>query len=68
MKLVLTEFWFMDCSRYKEWIHTNTEDWKWSYKSIEFPSMNYSKPTEQYISGVYLNEIDTVAFRLKFGL
>lgn len=44
------------------WIYNNAKTWRWAFD--EWISKD-GKP--KYISGVYLDEDDTIAFRLKYG-
>lgn len=59
--MILTKiFDFMNTYKYQDWVYANTEEWDWELTEY--------RTSGHYVSGVWLNEEDTVAFRLKFGL
>lgn len=50
-------------AQYESWLYINTKEWKWEF--------NYSTPhlgVDVRVAGVWLEEVDAIAFRLKFGL
>lgn len=50
-----------ESSPYEAWIYENCAQWKWDY-------LSGTMPTGWKICGIWLEDRDAVAFRLKFGL